>query len=99
MQTKKKANKELTSKIITKIQEALNEVNTKAVSKMEKAMAKKAKALTHEISAAVKKVTKKEQVLAKKNDKQTAKNPRKADKPSKQPVNKKADRQLKAENV
>lgn len=82
MQTKKETKKALTDKIIGKIQEALSEVNTKALSKMEKATAKKAKRLATEISLTVKKVAKKEKAIAKKLEKQAAKKIKKADRPS-----------------
>jgi hypothetical protein len=98
MQTKKETKKALTDKIIGKIQEALGEINTQALSKMEKATAKKAKQLANEFSLTVKKVAKKEKQFAKKLEKQAAKQMKKADRPT--VVNAKASKkQAKAEKA
>jgi Holliday junction resolvasome RuvABC DNA-binding subunit len=73
MNTKKETKKALTDKIVGKIQEALGEINSKALIKMEKATAKNAKQLATEFSLTLKKVAKKEKANAKKLVKQAAK--------------------------
>lgn len=82
MKTKKASKKALTGKIISKIQEALDEINTKASGKMNKVTTKKAKQLANEFSIMVEKVAKKEKAAAKKLEKQAAKNSKEVDRPS-----------------
>lgn len=80
MKTKKESRKQLTARILEKIQEAFSGVDDKAVKKIKRSAEGTAKKLAKKISATVEKITKKQEASAAKAKKKEAKKAKKSNK-------------------
>lgn len=83
MKTKNSSRKELSAKILKKIQEALGDINEKAVLKMKRSAENTAKKLAKKFTATVDKINKKEEATAKKGAKAIKKEGKKSKKAAK----------------